>query len=298
MQASQTDLRTAGKTSFVTHVFISLLLSNAEKNMYWSRFFEVFEEARDRFLEEVATHILKSIFSGSLIPIRIELKHLLEVFPGQTLEIYMTLEKQESRFIVKAEYMRDEDGGKNCVAKATQRLHALADEMKLLDKKQYPCAEIPIFVRSGDIGPLGEVHWVTFAHWLGYAREKFISQEVPQVMEMMKKGLVIITRETSINFINPSHFGEVVIVRVRVQDICKFRLSILHFEFVKLNNGKEELLAQATQKLAYAQVNHITDNVEAALIPTEFLKIGGKYLMNKSAKFFSNLARFVVKGIE
>jgi len=297
MQASQTDLRTAGKTSFVTRVFISLLLSNAEKNMYWSRFLEVFEEARDRFLGETAPHILHSLFSGSLIPTSIELKHLLEVFPGQTLEIYMTLEKEEGSFTLNAEYVRDEEGGKKCVAKATQRLQALADERRLLDKKQYPCSEVTIFVKSGDIGPLGGVHWVTFAHWLGYTRENFISQEVPQVMEMMKKGLVIITRETSINFINPAHFGEVVIVRVRVQDILKFRLSILHFEFVKLNNGKEELLAQATQKLAYAQVNHITNKVEPALIPTEFLKIGGKYLMNKSAKFFSNLAQFVVKRI-
>jgi len=101
----------------------------------------------------------------------------------------------------------------------------------------------------------------------------------------MDEGLVIVTRETSLELYQPVHIHDKLIVRIRINKIIGLKMTQLHVEFIRLNNGREELVALGLQKLAYAKAN----KPGTILIPTEFLQVGERYLISRTGRTLSML---------
>ncbi|MFA5318656.1 MAG: acyl-CoA thioesterase [Patescibacteria group bacterium] len=269
--------------------------SNAEGNTYWSRYLEAYHVIRDIFLGEYHKDVLKSLVCGSLVVGKVSLKNRKETFPGETVLVRIKLQKAEDtdEFQIQAEFIRQDNGTEIHIASVSQMV--VNTEMESPDpvdvKKPYSMIHLPVAMHH--IDALGAVHPLQIAHWVGAVREEFITRELPNVMQLMREGLIIITAQTEINYHKPAHFGDLLEARVRIQQVAKLKIVTLHIELVRSKDGREEVIAVVTQKLTYAELKK-NGQVVATLVPTVFLKVSEKYDMSTARRTIAGwLAKFV-----
>ena len=268
--------------------FLPLEFSNAEGNTYWSRYLEVFHVIRDIFLDEYYKNVLKSLVSGSLVVGKVFLKNRKETFPGETVLVRIQVQKAENsdEFQIQAEFIRQDNETETHIASVSQMVvNTETNSPSPVDvKKPYSIIHLPVALHH--IDSLGAVYPLQIAHWVGSVREEFITRELPNVMQLMREGLIIITAQTEISYHKQVHFCDLLEARVRIQQVAKLKIVTLHIEFIRSKNGREEVVATATQKLTYAEQKK-NGQVVATLVPTVFLKVSEKYDMSATRRTIS-----------
>lgn len=257
--------------------------------MYWSAFLDAFTEIRDRFLAESNPRLWDMVKTFALLPSTVAIKNLRPVFPGEMLTVNLTVKNVHPGFQVNTEFVRKDE----TVAIVSQVLLSRMDILAKLGKNVIidHYYALPFFASTVSVDASQHVHPMQYAYWLGRAREQFISENVPQMTEMIRKGILIITTETTFNLFGSASLGDIVEARICVAEVRRVS-CVLRCEFVKADESSEELVAVAAQKLVFAEIRN--DKITMCAIPAIFLEVGKQYALSRVYRAISNVLSSVV----
>jgi len=96
---------------------------------------------------------------------------------------------------------------------------------------------------------VGNVYYVNFVGWQGRAREMFLRDHAPDVLQALAKDLAMATVRCSCEYLSELYAFDVVIVRMRLGELTQNRISML-YEYWREKEGGEELVARGEQQVA------------------------------------------------
>ncbi len=94
------------------------------------------------------------------------------------------------------------------------------------------CYEFHHVVTIGDTNLLGGVYYTRVLEWMGQARERWLIACVAGIDQLLRDGLILITREVSCRFDKELHLGDPVVVRLGIPELghCELRciMTVTH----------------------------------------------------------------------
>ncbi len=100
---------------------------------------------------------------------------------------------------------------------------------------------------------LGNVYYTHYLRWQGRCREMFLFDHVPELVEGLGKEMVLVTTRVSCNYYRELAAFDDVVLRMRGTAMTPSRLTMA-FQYFRLGpGGREELVAEAEQEVAYMQ---------------------------------------------
>lgn len=120
--------------------------------------------------------------------------------------------------------------------------------------KTYRYRNVPVFeyrhvVAFEETNVVGNVYYVNYLSWQGRCRELFFRQYMPELMDELDKGLALATVRCSCDFFAELFAFDEVAVRMHVHALAANRVT-LGFEYLKVDDGKEQLVARGEQEIA------------------------------------------------
>ena len=103
-------------------------------------------------------------------------------------------------------------------------------------------------VYLGDTNAEGNVYFAKYFDWQGQAREAFVKDQIPNIVDLMKSGLILITCEAYNNFIKPSFLFDHIDIEINTYNIKKASFVLV---FSIKNKISGELLSKGWQKIAF-----------------------------------------------
>jgi enediyne biosynthesis thioesterase len=101
---------------------------------------------------------------------------------------------------------------------------------------------------------VGNVYFTHHLAWQGRCRELFLRDRAPDVIAELSRSLALATVSCSCEyFVELTAFDEV-IVRMRLAELVQNRMRLV-FEYWRLKNGAEELVARGEQQIACMRRN-------------------------------------------
>jgi enediyne biosynthesis thioesterase len=97
---------------------------------------------------------------------------------------------------------------------------------------------------------VGNVYYVNHLRWQGRCREMFLRDHAPEVLAALADGLSIATTRCSCEYLAELSAFDEVAIRMRMGELVQNRLTMT-FEYVRLKEGKEELVARGEQQVAF-----------------------------------------------
>jgi enediyne biosynthesis thioesterase len=98
---------------------------------------------------------------------------------------------------------------------------------------------------------LGNVYFSHYARWQGHCRELFLREFAPEVLlDLDPERDALVTTRCSCTYLAELVAFDEVSIRMALGDVTANRLD-LHFEYVRLAPGPEELVARGEQQLAW-----------------------------------------------
>ena len=95
---------------------------------------------------------------------------------------------------------------------------------------------------------VGNVYYVNHLRWQGRCRELFLREHAPEVLQELRRDLVLATTRVSCEYLAELSAFDVVLVRMRLLDLSQSQMT-LGFEFWREGAG-EELVARGSQQVA------------------------------------------------
>lgn len=99
---------------------------------------------------------------------------------------------------------------------------------------------------------IGNVYYVNHVRWQGRCREMFLRDRAPDIIEALKHGLVLVTVRVSCDFTAELLAFDEVVLRMRLGELSQNRIT-MNFEYWRLTDGVEELVARGEQQVACMQ---------------------------------------------
>ncbi|HSL84185.1 MAG TPA: acyl-CoA thioesterase [Thermoanaerobaculia bacterium] len=96
---------------------------------------------------------------------------------------------------------------------------------------------------------VGNVYYVHHLRWQGRAREMFLRDHCPEILEELGQGLALVTLRCSCEYISELSAFDEVLVRMRLLELVQNRIS-LGFEYLRVEDGREVLVARGEQQVA------------------------------------------------
>jgi len=96
---------------------------------------------------------------------------------------------------------------------------------------------------------VGNVYYVNHLRWQGHCREMFLREHAPQIIEDMRKGLALVTTRVSCDYLAELSAFDEVFVRMRLAGLTQNQVT-MRFEYLRLRNGIEDLVARGEQQVA------------------------------------------------
>lgn len=96
---------------------------------------------------------------------------------------------------------------------------------------------------------VGNVYYVNHLRWQGRAREMFLREHAPEVLEELSRDLALATVRCSCDYLAELAAFDEIAVRMRLGGIVQNRITLL-FEYWRLRDGGEELVARGEQVVA------------------------------------------------
>jgi enediyne core biosynthesis thioesterase len=97
---------------------------------------------------------------------------------------------------------------------------------------------------------VGNVYFVNYLRWQGRAREMFLLQHAPAVLEEARHGLHLVTVRCGCDFYVELEAFDEIEIRMALDRQEQNRLS-LSFDFVRISRGSDELVARGSQDVAF-----------------------------------------------
>ena len=99
---------------------------------------------------------------------------------------------------------------------------------------------------------IGNVYYVNHVRWQGRCREMFLRDRVPEVIEALNHGLVMVTTRVSCEFMSELVAFDEIVLRMRLGELGQNRIT-MNFEYWRHNAAGEELVARGEQQVACMQ---------------------------------------------
>jgi enediyne biosynthesis thioesterase len=96
---------------------------------------------------------------------------------------------------------------------------------------------------------VGNVYYVNHIRWQGRCREMFLKEHAPDILDELSKGLALATTRCSCDYLAEINAFDEIIVRMRLAELVQNRIT-LAFEYWRISNGREELVARGEQQVA------------------------------------------------
>jgi enediyne biosynthesis thioesterase len=96
---------------------------------------------------------------------------------------------------------------------------------------------------------VGNVYYVNYLRWQGRCREMFLLDRAPDVLVDIKDDLKLFTIKVECEFIAEISAFDELSIRMRLQDLAQTQIGFA-FDYVRLNEGAEELVATGSQRVA------------------------------------------------
>lgn len=96
---------------------------------------------------------------------------------------------------------------------------------------------------------VGNVYYVNHLSWQGRAREMFLREHAPDVIDELSRGLSLATVRVSCDYLAELLAFDEVIVRMRLGELTQSRMT-LRFEYWRKSEAGEELVARGEQQVA------------------------------------------------
>lgn len=96
---------------------------------------------------------------------------------------------------------------------------------------------------------VGNVYYVNHLRWQGRCREMFLRDHAPEILEDLKSGLALATVRCSCDYLVELEAFDEVLIRMRLGEVVQNRITLL-FEYWRLAEGREELIARGEQQIA------------------------------------------------
>lgn len=96
---------------------------------------------------------------------------------------------------------------------------------------------------------VGNVYYVNHLRWQGRARELFLREHAPEILEDLARDLALATVRCSCDYLAELEAFDEVAVRMRLGGITQNRITLL-FEYWRLKEDGEELVARGEQVVA------------------------------------------------
>lgn len=96
---------------------------------------------------------------------------------------------------------------------------------------------------------VGNVYYVNHLRWQGRCRELFLLEKAPDVLKQIQSNLLLVTTRCSCEYYAELSAFDEVIIRMRLVHLASQRMD-LQFDYYRLKNGREELVARGGQQVA------------------------------------------------
>lgn len=117
---------------------------------------------------------------------------------------------------------------------------------------------------------VGNVYYLNHIRWQGRCREMFLREHAPDIMAELCQGLALITTRCACEYISELSAFDEVIIRMRLSGLTQSRVS-MSFEYWKLSDGAEELVARGEQQVAC--MRREGDGLVPTSVPTSLRKV-------------------------
>lgn len=101
---------------------------------------------------------------------------------------------------------------------------------------------------------VGNVYYTNHLSWQGRCREMFLREHAPEVLNELEKGLYLATTRCTCEYLAELAAFDEVSIRMRLGTLMQNRLTMT-FEYIRVNGGKEELVARGEQQVAFMRRN-------------------------------------------
>lgn len=98
---------------------------------------------------------------------------------------------------------------------------------------------------------VGNVYYVNHLRWQGQAREMFLREYVPEILDQLEHGFALITLECSCQYLGELRPFDQVIIRMFLAAIAQNRIA-MRFEYWR-DGEHEELVGRGEQEIACMQ---------------------------------------------
>ena len=99
---------------------------------------------------------------------------------------------------------------------------------------------------------IGNVYYVNHVRWQGRCREMLLRDRVPEVIEALNHGLVMVTTRVSCEFMSELVAFDEIVLRMRLGELGQNRIT-MNFEYWRHTTAGEELVARGEQQVACMQ---------------------------------------------
>jgi enediyne biosynthesis thioesterase len=94
----------------------------------------------------------------------------------------------------------------------------------------------------------GNVYFTNYFHWQGRAREHFLREHAPEILQQLEDGLALVTLNCSCNFLDEVKAFDEVTVRMFLEDMHQNRIT-MRFEYWR-DVQEPVLVARGEQQIA------------------------------------------------
>jgi enediyne biosynthesis thioesterase len=99
---------------------------------------------------------------------------------------------------------------------------------------------------------VGNVYFVNHLRWQGRCRELFLRDHAPGVLDEMRRGLAFVTTRVTCEYLQELAALDELVIRMALVSQAQNRLT-MGFEYVRVRDGREELVARGEQQVAIMQ---------------------------------------------
>jgi enediyne core biosynthesis thioesterase len=99
---------------------------------------------------------------------------------------------------------------------------------------------------------VGNVYYVNYVRWQGRCREMFLLEHAPSVLDELRAGLKLFTISAECEYLSEATAFDELGIRMRLEELTQTQI-VFAFEYVRLRDGREELIARGRQRVACMQ---------------------------------------------
>jgi enediyne biosynthesis thioesterase len=96
---------------------------------------------------------------------------------------------------------------------------------------------------------VGNVYYVNHVRWQGRAREMFLRDHAPEILQEFDHGVALATVRCSCEYLDEIRPFDEVLIRMSLAALCQNRIT-LHFEYLCIRKGTQKVVALGEQQIA------------------------------------------------